>query len=126
MVAGDAKKWQPKILANNRLELAATLGAAYYNVVRHSGGALIGTGTARSYFLQVGGDSAQQKQAICILPFGARQGLNFTIDHHPLAVMADQPVAFPLYSSTTKKQDELGDIVSLDDEMAELAPVQTC
>ena len=123
--AAADKKWRPKLLSNNRLDLAAALGAAYYNLVRHSGGTLIGTGAARSYFLQVGSAGDQPLQTICILPFGARQGLDFTVDQHPLAVMADQPVAFPLYSSTTKKQDELGDIVAVDEAMSKLAPVQT-
>ena len=50
--------------------------------------------------------------AVCVLARGTEEGTEQTFDH-PFSVVTNRPVAFSLYSSTTRP-DRAGDIVSLD------------
>ena len=50
--------WQPAILSHTNLDLAVAHGAAYYGMVRRGQGVRIGGGSARSYYIGVGGDTA--------------------------------------------------------------------
>jgi len=121
----EQKTWKPIVLNNKNLDLAVASGAAYFNLVRHGEGIRIGGGIARSYYLGIE-TSDNTPQAICILPFATNQDETLIIEHHPLEVRARQLVSFPLYSSTIRKNDPLGEIVSIiDTEMISLVPIQT-
>lgn len=128
------KQWLPMVLHNKNLHLAVTYGAAYFNQVRSSGrGIRIEGGTPRSYFLEVQSATSANvdpkigtKKAICLLPFGTQEGQSCQITQHTFEVLARQPVAFPLYSSTVRKQDRAGDLVEIqEEEMLALPLVQT-
>lgn len=115
--------WRPEILANDRLDLAVSYGAAYFNLVRSGEGIRIAGGSPRSFFLGIRSD--RKPEAMCVLPFGAREGDKFHIDRERMQVLAGQPVSFPLYSSTLRKSDKPGDIAEITPDMIRLAPIQT-
>jgi hypothetical protein len=48
-------KWEPIVLANDRLDLAVARGAAYYGMVRRGLGVRIAAGLARTYYIGVEG-----------------------------------------------------------------------
>ena len=113
------------VLTNNKLDLAVSIGAAYFHLVRRGEGIQVGGGIPRSYYLQIKEEN-KQNRGICILPFGSRQQQFFEVDQHSLEVIAKQPVTFSIYSSNSRKEDELGQIVNINtSEMIALPPLQT-
>lgn len=120
-------KWaekEVKALETASLDLAISLGAAYYGLVRQGLGLRVGAGIARSYYVGLRTDSAHRK-AVCLVERGAQEGVEMEIERD-FKVMTNQPVKFTIYSSTLRTQDKEGDIVDvMPDEMAEIAPLQT-
>ncbi len=110
--------WQPKVLVDEVAESAVAVGAAYYGLVRRGEGLRIGDGTARGYYIGVEtGSPAEPEQvtAVCLIPRGTslvEDGAMLRLDERAFAVLANQPVSFTLYSSTTRT-DEHGAICSL-------------
>lgn len=122
------KNWNPVVLHNKNLHLAVAYGAAYFNWVRSGQGIRITGGSPRAYFLEVQAlqKKAQVRSALCLLPFGSKEGTVFKIEQPLFEVITRRPVSFPLYESTVRKQDQVGDLVEIrEDEMTSLAPVQT-
>ncbi|MEK7485794.1 MAG: Hsp70 family protein [Planctomycetota bacterium] len=122
------KNWNPVVLHNKNLHLAVAYGAAYFNWVRSGKGIRISGGTPRSYFLEVQAlqKKSEARSALCLLPFGTKEGEICKIDEPLFEVITRRPVAFPLYASTLRKHDHLGDVVEIrEEELTSLAPVQT-
>jgi molecular chaperone DnaK (HSP70) len=109
-VADVVGKWygkRPEILENSDLDLAVARGAAYYSYVRSTGsGVLVRGGLPRTYFVGLG-----ENRAVCLVPRGAEEGVALEIDNDALQLVANRPVSFRLYSSLTRTDDKLGDIV---------------
>ena len=65
---------RPLVLENQDLDLAVSVGAAYYSFVRTSGtGVLVRGGLPRTYFLGI--DGAEDKvRVVCLVPRGAEEG----------------------------------------------------
>ncbi|HWB99988.1 MAG TPA: Hsp70 family protein, partial [Bryobacteraceae bacterium] len=122
-VADVVGQWygkRPEILENRDLDLAVSAGAAYYSYVRTTGsGILVRGGLPRTYFLDVGfldagqgaGAAAQKISAVCLVPRGAEEGTTLEVDREDLQLVANKPVSFRLYSSLTRTDDKLGDVV---------------
>ncbi len=84
-------------------------GAAYYSYVRSTGsGVLVRGGLPRTYFIGIGDTTA-----VCLVPRGAEEGATLEIDNEALQLVANKPVSFRLYSSLTRSEDRLGDILEL-------------
>jgi hypothetical protein len=49
--------------------------------------------------------------AVCLVPRGAEEGAAIEIDNDTLQLVANRPVSFRLYSSLTRTDDKLGDVV---------------
>jgi molecular chaperone DnaK (HSP70) len=109
-VADVVGKWygkRPEILENSDLDLAVARGAAYYSYVRSTGsGVLVRGGLPRTYFVGLG-----ENRAVCLVPRGAEEGVALEIDNDALQLVANRPVSLRLYSSLTRTDDKLGDIV---------------
>ncbi|WP_372369858.1 Hsp70 family protein [Candidatus Uabimicrobium sp. HlEnr_7] len=120
----DSSTWKPIVLTNNKLDLAVAIGASYFHLVQRGEGIQIGGGIPRSYYLEIKKHKGQKK-GLCILPFASRQQQFFEINQHALEVIAKQPVSFKIYSSNERKNDELGEIVNIEDDMLPLPSVQT-
>ncbi|HEY7391579.1 MAG TPA: Hsp70 family protein [Bryobacteraceae bacterium] len=112
---------RPEILENVDLDLAVARGAAYYSYVRTTGsGVLVRGGLPRTYYIGLGetadeGQAQTQTQgklaAVCLVPRGAEEGSTVEIDNAALQLVANRPVSFRLYSSLTRTDDRLGDVV---------------
>lgn len=119
----ESKHWSPKILENDRLDLAVARGAAYYGMVRRGEGVRIAASLARSYY--VGVDS-QPPTAVCIAPGSTEPGETIELANRKFRLTVGQPVEFPLYCSSTRLTDAAGDVIEVDPEqLRELAPIRT-
>ncbi|CAN5712415.1 Hsp70 family protein [soil metagenome] len=118
--------YAPRVLANDSLDLAVAQGAAYYGVVRRGGGIRIGGGTARSFYVgfQADGQEPGASPWLCVVPRDAQEGDEITIEGRDFELLVDQPVAFPLASSSVRPQDRPGDFAPSDpDSIRELPPL---
>ena len=114
-VAEVVGRWygrRPEILENTDLDLAVARGAAYYSYVRSTGsGVLVRGGLPRTYYVGLGEPRAGVLSAVCLVPRGAEEGAAIEIDNDTLQLVANRPVSFRLYSSLTRTEDKLGQVV---------------
>ncbi len=122
----QAKKWKPKVLRNDRLDLAVSRGAAYYGMVRRGRGVRIRGGLAHSYYIGVdSGSQPPQAAALCLLPAGVEEGQSVDLQR-TFNLLIRQPVEFPLYFSATRTTDKPGALVEIDPEqLTALPPIRT-
>ncbi len=114
-VADVAARWygrRPEILENSELDLAVARGAAYYSYVRSTGsGVLVRGGLPRTYYIGLSDQREGRISAVCLVPRGAEEGAALEIDNESLQLVANRPVSFRLYSSLTRTDDALGQVV---------------
>ncbi|MBZ5581087.1 MAG: hsp70 family protein [Acidobacteriia bacterium] len=114
-VADVVGRWygkRPEILENSELDLAVARGAAYYSYVRSTGsGILVRGGLPRTYYIGLGEPREGKFPAACLVPRGAEEGSTVEIDNGALQLVANRPVSFRLYSSLTRAEDKLGDVL---------------
>jgi len=120
------KPWEPRILDNARLDLAVARGAAYYGLVRRGKGVRIAAGSARTYYVGLGGADDAAQQAVCLLPAGVEEGQGLDLAGRTFELRIREPVEFPLYYSSTRLTDPAGSITSIDPlQMTALPPIRT-
>src|SRR5579871_2649451 len=109
-VADVMQRWyghRPLVLENRDLDLAVAVGAAYYSYVRSTGaGLLVRGGLPRAYYIAVG-----DNEAVCLMPRGTEEGQTLELDTQNLQLVANKPVSFRLYSSLSRVDDRLGDVI---------------
>lgn len=115
-VVGSWYGRKPLVLENRDLDLAVAVGAAYYSFARTTGaGVLVRGGLPRTYYIGIGGDedreAAERVRAVCLVPRGTEEGNSFELDLENLQLVANRPVSFRLYSSLTRMDDVLGQVV---------------
>ncbi len=119
----------PVCLDNREMDLAVSLGAAYYGMVKAGIGVRVGSGSPRSYYVGVGtGDShgsGGAKQAVCLVERGLEEGSAITLPDRVFKVLANQPVAIDLFSSSFRSGDHCGDRVDVDDTLTALPSLNT-
>jgi hypothetical protein len=116
---------RPVILENRDLDLAVAVGSAYYSYAKTTGsGVLVRGGLPRAYFIGVDQEGEAIK-TVCLAPRGAEEGSSVSLDLEGLQLVANKPVSFRLYSSLTRTEDKLGDIVTFtkDDDLHAHAPL---
>lgn len=119
----DDPDWCPHVLAADRLDLAVAQGAAYYGMVRRGEGVRIAANLGRSYYMQV---SDTPPTGMCLIPGSAEAGQRFRADNLPLELQVGAPVQFPLWASSTRLADPVGQLVPmLDSEVSPLPPICT-
>jgi hypothetical protein len=117
------KDWSPRVLDNDRLELAVARGAAYYGMVRRGQGVRIAAGLARTYYVGV---ESQPPAAVCLVPAGVEPGQSVDLTQRKIDLLVSQPVEFPLYVSSTRLTDRPGELVVWDrEQMTPLPPIRT-
>ncbi len=113
-VASVVESWtgkHPAILENRDLDLAVAVGAAYYSYVRSTGaGLLVRGGLPRAYFIGAG-EAPEAIRTLCLMPRGSEEGSSIELDRDDLQLVANKAVSFRLYSSLTRTEDQLGDVV---------------
>ncbi len=102
---------RPLILQNQDLDLAVSVGAAYYSWVKSTGaGVLVRGGLPRTYFLGVDSPGETLK-TVCLVPRGTEEGETVSLDLEQLQLLANKPVSFRLYSSLVRPDDPVGALV---------------
>lgn len=119
----EESSWRPQVLESPRLDLAVAHGASYYGMVRRGEGVRIAANLGRSYYMQVEDDPPR---GICLIPGSAEAGQRFRAGDHPLELQIGAPVQFPLWVSSTRLADRVGDLVTLSEsEASPLPPICT-
>src|SRR5262245_29034825 len=115
------RSWRPAVLDSESLQLAVARGAAYFGLVRRGLGVRIGSGAARSYYLGLGDD-----RALCLVPRGMEEGETALIEGHDLELLANRPVAFPLFTATDRSGEHAGELIIVTaDGFTSLPPIRT-
>ncbi|MCS7025291.1 MAG: hsp70 family protein [Bryobacteraceae bacterium] len=108
---------RPVVFENQDLDLAVAVGAAYYSYARDSGsGILVRGGLPRAYFIALDGGEGEKVRTVCLAPRGTEEGAVLDLDLEGLQLVANRPVSFRLYSSLTRTDDKLGDLVDFSPE----------
>ncbi len=116
-VVGQWHGRRPVILENRDLDLAVAAGAAYYSYARTSGaGVLVRGGLPRAYYIGIGAPEGERIRAVCLVPRGSEEGSQLEYDPGNLQLIANRPVSFRLFSSLTRTEDGLGDVVEFGPE----------
>jgi molecular chaperone DnaK (HSP70) len=115
------------------LDHAVACGAAYYGWAKHRGGVRIRGGTARSYY--VGIETAgpvipgapRPLRALCVVPIGMEEGTETGVPSDEIGLVLGQPAQFRFFSSSIRKQDQPGDLLSAwtPDELEETDSLET-
>ncbi|AKF11056.1 Chaperone protein DnaK [Sandaracinus amylolyticus] len=119
---GQLESWRGakvRVLENDDPELAVARGAVAYGLARRGVGLRIGGGSARSYFLLLPPVSEDApRRGLCLLPRGAEEGEEVTLEERTFSLKLGQPVRFLLASSTGQAAYvRAGEIVDVDDEL---------
>ncbi len=139
----------PRVLQNPNLDLAVAMGAAYYGLVKIGQGVRVGSGSARAFYLGVAAsdDRAEaspkasafktepggvehpsdqtEKLAVCLVERGLEEGSEIRLQDKAIEVLTNQPVSFDLYSSSFRSGERCGELVTVDDSLTPLPPLQT-
>ncbi len=116
---------KPRILENDTPELAVGIGASYYGLVKQGLGVRVGSGSPRSYYIGVTLEFENDPKAVCIVERGLDEGSAINLPEMAYEVRANQPVSFDVYSSSFRSGDRAGSVISLDDSLTSMAPIQT-
>jgi molecular chaperone DnaK (HSP70) len=121
-VAGVVEKWfgrRPLVLENRDLDLAVSVGAAYYSYVRSTGaGLVVRGGLPRAYYIGL-----DAEKAVTIVPRGTEDGTTLELEREGLQLVANKPVSFRLFSSLTRLDDPQGSVVAIEPEFHQHAPL---
>ncbi|BBO66965.1 heat-shock protein [Desulfosarcina alkanivorans] len=117
------------VLHNREMDLAVSLGAAYYGMVKSGIGVRVGSGSPRSFYIGVaaGNDQGQdgKKKAVCLVERGLEEGSAIALPDRAFKVLANQPVSIDLFSSSFRSGDRSGDLVDVDDTLTALPALNT-
>ncbi len=122
----ELQGWQEaplRRLRNDAPDLAVARGAATYGLVRRGLGLRIGGGSPRTYY--VGVASGERTDALCVMPRGAPEGVEQEVQGRTFALTLGRPVRFRLFASSGYRPEKPGDLVPLDEDLAELPPLQS-
>jgi hypothetical protein len=115
-------------------DLSVAWGAAYYGKASRGDGIRIRGGLASSYYLAV--EAAMPAipgivlptRALCIAPFGMEEGTGFENKTRLFNLVVGETVRFNIMTSTTRHNDQLGDIVDnweYGEEIRDLTTIET-
>ena len=118
------------VLSGANLDLAVARGAAWYGLVRRGNGIRIRGGTARSYYVGVESSMpavpgmAPPMRALCVAPAGMEEGTEAGVDDREFGLVIGEPVEFRFLASNVRREDPVGAMVPLRDEIEELSPLE--
>jgi Hsp70 protein len=118
-------------LSGEDLMHAVSRGAAYYGLTRHGRGVRIRGGVPRTYYVGVESSMpsipgfAAPLKALTVVPFGMEEGGDVRIPGREFGLIVGQPAEFRFFTSTTRKNDQPGDLIEdYGEELAELSPME--
>lgn len=118
----------PGVLESPDQDLAVSLGATYYGMVKNGIGVRVGSGSPRAYYLGVSRppqSDGSASEAVCLVERGLDEGSDIGLNDHHFQVLANQPVRFDIFSSSFRSGDKCGDILPVDDSFTRLPPIET-
>ncbi|MEB2283881.1 MAG: hypothetical protein B6D46_08640 [Polyangiaceae bacterium UTPRO1] len=118
----------PVALPSAGLDDAVARGAAYYGLAARGDGVRVGGGAARACYLGLGPSAADgaEERLLCLLPRGAEEGATVAVTEPEFEVLANQPVSFDLYTSTSRSGEAAGAIVAAPRAaLTHLPPIRT-
>jgi hypothetical protein len=124
----------PRLLEGRHdLDHAVACGAACYGWAKHRGGVRIRGGTARAYYvgIETAGPAIpgapRPLRALCVVPIGMEEGTETGVPSDEIGLVVGQPAQFRFFSSSTRKQDQPGDLLSAwpPDELQETDSLET-
>ncbi len=111
------------ILPAERLDLAVSIGAAYFGLAKRGLGVRITANLARSYYLKI---SEAPPRVVCIMSANAKPLDSFQLNECPLTLTVGQPIQLPIFVSNTNLIHRVGAIVGIEPTvMLPLAPLAT-
>ncbi len=121
-----------RLLRGFDLDLAVAKGAAYYGYARQGQGVRIRGGTARSYYIGIESNTPAVPgiepplQAVCVAPFGMEEGTEAALPPQSIGVIVGESVQYRFFSSTTRREDEVGTALELhaESELTEIDPIE--
>lgn len=111
-------KWHTNpvtLLKNTRPDLAVAQGAVAYAKARRGAQLKIGGGSARTFFLVLEKNDSHQ-QAICLMPKGTEENLEYLLNNRKFSLRLGQPVQFNLLSSTADHHYQAGELITIENE----------
>ncbi|WP_309387766.1 hsp70 family protein [Cerasicoccus frondis] len=133
-LCSQAAKWQdnasPSVLANDEPHLAVARGAAHYRFCeREAAGVTISGGSGHAIYLEIEGtapkkvrgkkkkkQAAAMRTGVCILPQGAEIESPQRLVEHDIQLLVDRPVRFQAWTSPSRPDDAVGEVVDLNDD----------
>ncbi|MBI4861295.1 MAG: Hsp70 family protein, partial [Candidatus Riflebacteria bacterium] len=106
----DEPGWQPNGVVNASPDLSVARGAAYYGLVRRGYGIRITGGAARAYYIGLG-EQTQVSKVLCVVPRGMEEGARLDVSGRRFSLILGQAVRFPLYASSMRIRDRVGDVL---------------
>lgn len=64
-------------------------------------------------------------RALCVVERGLDEGSTIPLPEMSFEVLTNQPVLFPMFSSSFRSGDQCGDVVAVDDTLTPMAPLKT-
>ena len=122
---GTGESESAQILENNFPELAVGIGASYYGLVKQGQGVKVGSGSPRSYYIGVVDKKENVSKAVCLVERGLDEGSGIDLPEMEYEVRTNEPVSFDIYSSSFRSGDRAGEIITMDDSLSVMTPVQT-
>ncbi len=133
--SGNTEAVDPRALiydeGDDVLELAVARGAAYFGLVRAGLGLRIGGGSPREYFLGLGTEENETLaegtvKVLCVAPRGMQEGQRIEVSDREFTLITNRPVQFPLYATTSPRNDPVGSVLTLpEEELTKLPPLRT-
>ena len=117
----------PAVLESVGLDDAVARGAAYYGLARRGDGVRVGAGSARACYLGLGpADDPVRERLLCLLARGMEEGEAVSVSEPEFEVLANQPVSFQLYTSSSRSGEAPGTLLEAERaELAVLPPIHT-
>jgi len=111
------------VLPADRLDLAVSIGAAYFGLAKRGLGVRITANLARTYYLKV---SDHPPRAVCVMPGDATPLNKFRLSNCPLTLSVGKPVQLQLFVSNTNLVHRVSEVVDIDPlHMLPLVPLAT-
>lgn len=105
-------------LKTQSLDLAVAKGAAQFGKAKQGLAERIGGGVSRSYYVEI--DHKGVKKAFTLLSRGTEEGTESKFDRI-FELLPNAPVSFRVYTSHTRINDKIGDLIDID--LLELNPL---
>ncbi|MEZ4312262.1 MAG: Hsp70 family protein [Polyangiaceae bacterium] len=108
-------------LAHTDPDLAVARGAVAYGLALRGHGLRIQGGSARGHYVGLSAKAGEARQAVCVVPRGAEEGVRYAAPERTFALALGRSVRFDLFTSDSASHAP-GDVVTLAEDVFEKLP----